>query len=108
MSTLGPAPDVFGYPETRTGRIAVGLIATALGGSGLVAAMVLLVGGMMADHTIVHSSWLAIPLAALAFCGVLASLAALIAYAIERERSVFVGLAFVVGLILTHASINGI
>lgn len=27
MSTPGPAPDIFGYPESRTGKIAIGLIA---------------------------------------------------------------------------------
>lgn len=74
MSTPGPAPGFFTYPESRTGKGAVGLIAT------------------------------------LALCGILASIAAAIATAcvVEHERSALVGLAFLLGLVLTHVSINGL
>lgn len=107
MSTLGHPPDVFGYPESRAGKIAVGLIATALGASGVVAATLLFAGGLVEDDSFIHAEWFDIPLIALAVCGVCAGLSALVAFVVERERSLFVALALVVGLVITYSAIYG-
>lgn len=107
MSTPGPAPDVFAYPESRTGKVAVGLIAAALGTSGFVAAIALLAEGMAASNTIVHGAWVTIPLVAMALCGTCAAISAIVACVVEHERSIFVALALLVGIILTYFSING-
>jgi hypothetical protein len=107
MSAPGHLPDVVAYPQSRAGKIAVGLIATALGASGLVAAMLLFAGGLVEDETFIHAEWLDIPLIALAVCGVSAGIAALEAFVVEHERSVFVALALVVGLVIAYSAIYG-
>ena len=103
MNSLGHPPDAFGYPESRGGKIAVGLVATALGASGIVAAMLLFAGGLVEDESFIHAEWFDIPLIALAVYGI----AALFAFFVERERSVFVALALVVGLIIAYSAIYG-
>ncbi len=100
MRTTGQPPTIFQYPASRAGKVAVALIALALGGGGLLAATVLLVGGLVEDDSFIESGWLAAPLFAMAVSGVVAAIAALVALVLERERSIFVALALLVGVIL--------
>lgn len=100
MRTTGHSPDIFQYPASRAGRVAVALIALALSGGGLLAATVLLAGGLVADDSFMEPGWLAAPLFAIAVCGVVAAVAALMALVLERERSIYVTLALLVGLVL--------
>lgn len=100
MHTTGLPPDIFQYPTSRAGRVAVALIALALGGGGILAATVLLVGGLVEDETFIHAGWLVAPLFAMAMCGTVAAIAALVALALEHERSIFVTMALLVGAIL--------
>lgn len=106
MHTAGLPPDTFRYPTSRSGRVAVALIALALGGGGVLAATVLLVGGLVENETFIHAGWLVAPLFAMAMCGAVAAIAALMALVIEHERSIFVALALLVGAILAISAID--
>lgn len=108
MSIVRQTRGIFGYPDSRSGRAAVTLIALALGVGGFVATSSLLVSGLVGSEAMLEARWLAISLAALALCGVLAAIAALVAFVVEEERSLFVAVAFFVGLVITHAAINGL
>ena len=108
MNTVRGPGDIFGYPQSRSGKISVGLIALALTSAGFLGVTELLISGLFASESILHAGWMVAPVIALALCGVLAVLAAVISAVVEHERSVFIGFAFLVGLILTHASINGL
>ncbi len=100
MHSTGLPPDMFQYPTSRAGKVAVALIALALGGGGLLAATVMLVGGLVTDDAFMEPGWLAAPLFAIAVSGVVAAVAALVALVLEHERSIFVALALLVGVIL--------
>lgn len=108
MNTLERSPNSFRYPESRSGKIAVGLIAVALGSAGFIAAAELLISGMFMNETILDASWLVAPLVALALCGVLAAIASMVAVVVERDRSILAVVAFFIGIVITYVSINGL
>lgn len=108
MGTRDRTWDLFGYPESRAGKIAVGLVAMALGVSGMLAAMLTFAGDLAGNDAFVDPGWMDIPLVALALCGLAATLAALVALIDQRERSVLVGLALLFGAVLTYSAINGL
>jgi hypothetical protein len=107
MNPLSHPPGNFDYPESRAGRIAVALIATALSGAGFSAGLLLIATAMLPNATAFPTGWLAVPMVALAFCGVAAIIAASVAMVVEHERSAFVALALLAGLLMTFAAIYG-
>lgn len=108
MTTARQAKDYFDYPESRAGRAAVGLVATALATAGFSAGVLMIGSGMISGAAAFPATWLVVPIVALAFCGIASVIAAAVAMVVEHERSAFVALALLAGLVMTFAAVHGL